>query len=135
MRFGARLAVIKIWFSLSAMVMAYLDVVVLAMISLLIPLAMLLFLKLLGKGGGGSRVEGRNYESGEESIGGQVGALPEYLHYMFLFLAFSVICATAIMWSEVSRSVSFIASISVLMMPVCGFIFAILVLAIERGAK
>ena len=113
------------------MAVAYVGVVVFAIIALLIPPAMILLSKLLA-GNGASELEGKNYESGEENIGDGIHAPPEYLHYLFLFLAFAVISIVMIVWAAVAKPLSFSASLSVLMMAVFGFALAIFVLEIGK---
>jgi NADH:ubiquinone oxidoreductase subunit 3 (subunit A) len=110
---------------------AYLEVVVFAVIALLIPPAMILLSKLLA-GNGASELEGKNYESGEENIGDGIHAPREYLHYLFLFLAFAVISIVMIIWAAVAKSLSFLAGLSVLMVAVFGFVLSIFVFEIGK---
>jgi len=110
------------------------EAVVFAIIAVLIPAAMLVFSWLIRPKGGNELLE-ENYESGEETIGGKVGVMREYLHYFSIFLLFELIGVVLLAFGAVASSVKSSSGLLVLLLPVSAFLLVLIMLGMAKHAQ
>ncbi|MGA3020894.1 MAG: NADH-quinone oxidoreductase subunit A [Candidatus Micrarchaeales archaeon] len=115
------------------MAFSYVQVTVFALVSVLVPLSLLLFSKLVRPRGKGNSVQRLPYESAEETIGENVEIMHEYLHYFSLFLAFEMVAAIIIIWSTFSREAQASSGIFLVLLLLFGIGFELLLLGIARS--
>jgi len=111
----------------------YLLVVIFAVVAILIPASMLVFSRLVRPRSDNNDVETLPYESAEESFGGKVEIMHEYLHYFVAFLAFEIISIVIIIWSTFPKQVLLSNGTYMIALLVFGFIFEILLMAISKS--
>lgn len=79
-----------------------------------IPSSFVLTAKLLGRREEGNKVKNMPYESGEETTGASRDVDNEYLPYFMIFLPFEVVLVIIILWSTVSKDMSYWSSIAII---------------------
>jgi len=114
------------------MLSTYLTLLVFAVFSLLVPLAMLLASKLMGKDEEHNPIKDSNYESAEAPIGSEVSIMNEYLHYLSIFIAFEITLAIALLWAITSREIGFEQSLMISLLLIFSTILAILSIAVSK---
>ncbi len=97
----------------------YLEVLVFALVSLAVPGAMLAFSWLVRPKPGTNEVQAESYESAEQTVGGHVSVMEEYMPYFSVFLMFEVVIIAVLLWAATARSV----------LPLPGFFVAVLPIA------
>jgi NADH:ubiquinone oxidoreductase subunit 3 (subunit A) len=78
------------------------------------PVSFLLGAKLIGKKVPGNPVKNAPYESGEETIGNSRDIDNEYLPYFMIFIPFELVIAILILWSTITKSISFSTNIALI---------------------
>ncbi len=110
----------------------YIELIIFAAIAAFIPLSMLIFSSLVRPRSDNNDVETLPYESAEESFGGKVEIMHEYLHYFVAFLAFEIIAIIVIIWSTFTRSAQITNGTYVIALLIMGFVFEIFLLGISK---
>jgi NADH:ubiquinone oxidoreductase subunit 3 (subunit A) len=114
------------------MASTYLELAVFGAVALLVPVAMLVFSRLVRPSSKSSAVETRRRESAEASAGLGVPVMGEYAHYLVIFIAFAVLCAIIIVWSLASKWLDFVGNIRIGLLLAAGALLEIYVLALSR---
>jgi len=114
------------------MLSTYLTLLVFAIFSLLVPLAMLLTSKLIGKDEEHNPIKDSNYESAEAPIGSEASIMNEYLHYLTIFIAFEITLAIALLWAITSREIGFEQSLMIAFLLIFSTVLAILSIAVSK---
>jgi NADH:ubiquinone oxidoreductase subunit 3 (subunit A) len=90
-----------------------------------VPASFLLTVKLLGDRNKGNPVKNAPYESGEETIGDSRDVDNEYLPHFMIFLPFELMIVILLLWSTVTKDISFNTSVSILVLGVIATAFAV----------
>ena len=114
------------------MASTYLALLIFLLFGAFLPISMILTSKLLRPERSDNPVKNANYESGEESVGGRISIMKEYLHYFSLFLAFDIITAIILIWAFAGDNIGSIPSGYVLALAVLGFVGELSVLALVK---
>jgi NADH:ubiquinone oxidoreductase subunit 3 (subunit A) len=114
------------------MASTYLALLIFLLFGAFLPISMILTSKLLRPERSDNSVKNANYESGEESVGGRISIMKEYLHYFSLFLAFDIITAIILIWAFAGNTIGGIPSGYILALAVLGFIGELSILALVR---
>jgi NADH:ubiquinone oxidoreductase subunit 3 (subunit A) len=110
----------------------YVALVLFIAFAIFVPVSFLLTAKMLAKKKRGNPVKNSPYESGEETIGTTSDVDNEYLPNFMIFLPFEIVIAMLILWSIVSRSVSYEVSISMIMLGIFATILSFIGYRIGR---
>ncbi len=111
----------------------YIAILVFVVFSLLFPLSLILFSKLVRRRNEPNAASTLNFESSEESIGNRLAIMKEYFHYFSSFLAFEVIAAVLLVWVAVARYVPGKVDAAVLIFALGGLVFEAFSILLSRG--
>ncbi|MCL5100568.1 MAG: hypothetical protein M1122_01255 [Candidatus Marsarchaeota archaeon] len=104
------------------MVNVYIALILFFLLSLFVPSSLLLTSLMIRRRKPTNGVSGLNFESAEQSVGGRISIMSEYLHYFSSFLAFEVVGAIVILWVGAAHMMS--VSINAIMIAVLVFAMA-----------
>ncbi len=107
-------------------------VVVLAVFSLLIPVAMLIGSALMRRSPNANLVKNENYESAEQPEGHEVEVMNEYIYYFPIFLALELVSVIILVWASASHYMQNGPSTIILYFLVASFVFSIAGIALAR---
>ncbi len=96
----------------------YIALLIFIAFAVFIPASFLLTAKLLGRKEQGNPVKNAPYESGEETVGNSKDIDNEYLPHFMIFLPFEVVVAILILWSTITKSISYGSSLAIIMLGV-----------------
>lgn len=122
-------------FFIRCMALTYAAVMVFVLIALLLPFSIALFSRLIRLRMASNSIARLNYESGEESRGTGMTIMSEYLHYFPSFLAFEIIAAVILIWSQVFESFPFTLNMEILALPIFGFILELFVITLAKAKE
>ena len=108
----------------------YIAVLVFIVFSLLFPVSLLLFSRLVRMRGDSNATSTLNFESAEESRGSRLTLMKEYFHYFSAFLAFEVISAVILVWVVTARTLPQEVNMGILGFAVVGFVFEVFAMLI-----
>ncbi|MEM3781862.1 MAG: NADH-quinone oxidoreductase subunit A [Candidatus Micrarchaeaceae archaeon] len=111
---------------------AYLDIAVFAIIALAVPAVMLLSSLLIRPKPGVNQIQEKPFESGEESIGGKVSAMREYMHYFSMFLVVEISSIVLLLWAISVKAVNAFASVAVLALPALALLLCLIIIAMRE---
>ncbi|MGC8662176.1 MAG: NADH-quinone oxidoreductase subunit A [Candidatus Micrarchaeia archaeon] len=108
------------------------ELLVFALFSLLVPVAMIFVSKLLGPIEEYNPIKNSSYESAEAPIGRKVSIMQEYFYYFTIFIAFEITVAIAILWAASARVVDYNQDILISFLFIFSTLLVITSIAIAR---
>jgi NADH:ubiquinone oxidoreductase subunit 3 (subunit A) len=111
----------------------YVAVLFFAIVAIFVPYSMLIGAKMLRHNIPANPVKNAPYESAELPIGENRDVINEYLPYFIIFIPFEVVAMILILWSAVSKQISFYNNILIISMVILSMLFSLAGYKIIRG--
>ena len=102
----------------------YIALTIFVAFAVFVPASFLLFAKLIGRKRSGNAVSNAPYESGEETTGTKKDFDNEYMPYFMIFLPFEMVVVILILWSTVTRSMGYYASMAIIMIGIAATVLS-----------
>lgn len=104
----------------------YLALLIFILFALAVPFAMIFSSILIRNKKRSDKVKNSSFESAAGSTGSRISIMNEYMHYFSIFVAFDIIIGIMFIWTYSAGLLTMADSLTILMLPVAGFIMVLI---------